>query len=479
VDDKRIAVVDGIEGQKFDEVYKIVFSQDGGRYTYMADKGDGVAVVVDGKEEGPYESTTGDPIISSAGQHVLYTIAKKGTNYVVVDGDVQEQMGYNPTVSPDGSRWAYSRSATYAGDPCYIVLDGDVMDLGKDNRVSQMVFSPDGGRFAYDLVPGGGAYGDHVVTADDVQGKQYPFPGVGKIVFSFDGSRTAYWAKAQGEGFVMVQDGVEGKTYDEISDPIFSPDGSHLAYTAKDKDGKFAVLDGEEGARYVDVWGLTFNADGRLAYVARDSREGKDVRMVVVDEKEDRPYLYDWYSQGIRSGPVLSPDGKHIAYIANDGGRAEYVAIDEIRHLNPWTFLGGLSWGEGSPIIFDSADKFHYLGENDTGTYLITVNITNILESPDQCSWAGIWDTSFGLLDLQEKNDVVEGVYTVDWGALRGKSEGDRLTGKWFDAPTRSEPSDSGDYEFTLSEDCQNFSGNWRYGTSEGWSGEWTGKRAI
>jgi hypothetical protein len=139
VGDKRIAVVDRSDGQEYDEIYKIVFSQDGGRYAYMADKGDQVVVVVDGREEGPYESTTGDPIISSAGQHVLYTIVKEGTNYVVVDGKIQEEIGYSPVVSPDGSRWAYSRSAGYAGDPCYIVLNGEFTDLGKDNRVSQMV----------------------------------------------------------------------------------------------------------------------------------------------------------------------------------------------------------------------------------------------------------------------------------------------------------------------------------------------------
>ncbi|MFZ3149463.1 MAG: HEAT repeat domain-containing protein [Methanothrix sp.] len=384
VGDKRIAVVDGFEGQKYDEIYKIVFSQDGERYAYMADKGDRVVVVVDGKEEGPYDSTSGDPSISSSGQHVLYTIAKEGKNYVVVDGVVQEQVGYNPVVSPDGSRWAYSRSASYVGDPCYIVLDGEVMDLGKDNRVSQMVFSPDGKRFAYDLVLGGGAYGNHVVVADGVRGKEYPFPGVGKIVFCSDGSRAAYWAKAEDEGFMMVLDGVEGRIYDEIGDPVFSPDGDHLAYAAKDKDGKFAVLDGEEDTRHKDIWGLTFGMDGRLAYVAKDSREGEDVQLVAVDGHEDRPYLYDWYGQGIRSGPVFSPDGMHVVYIANDGGKAEFVAIDDSRHLNPWTFLGGLSWGEGSPIIFDSTEKFHYIAENDSGAYLITAKIPEALPSSDQ-----------------------------------------------------------------------------------------------
>jgi HEAT repeat protein len=477
VGDMQIAVVDGSEGPQYDEIYKIVFSQDGERYAYMADKGDKVVVVVDGREEGPYESTTGESVISSAGQHVLYTIVKEGTNYVVVDGKIQEQIGYSPVVSPDGSRWAYSRSASYAGDPCYIVLDGEEMDLGKDNRVSQMVFSPDGLRFAYDLVPGGGAYGNHVVVADAVRGKEYPFPGVGKIVFSPDGSRTAYWAKAEGDGFMMVLDGVEGKIYDEISDPVFSPDGNHLAYTAKDKDGKFVVLDSEEGTRYGDVWGLTFGMGGRLAYVAKDSREGEDVQFVVVDGHEDRSYLYDWYGQGIRSGPVFSQDAKHVVYIANDGGKAEFLAIDDSRHLDPWTFLGGLSWGEGSPIVFESAYEFHYLAENDSGTYLINVKIPEVLASSEECTWSGIWETSFGLMDLQEKDDVVEGVYTTDWGVLRGRGEGDRLTGKWFDAPTRSEPRDGGDFEFTLSGDCQNFSGNWSYGSTEGWSGVWTGTR--
>ena len=75
--DKRIAVVDGTDGQKYDEIYKIVFSQDGGRYAYVADKGTDMVVVVNAKEEGPYDSTSDDPIISSSGQHVLYTIVEE------------------------------------------------------------------------------------------------------------------------------------------------------------------------------------------------------------------------------------------------------------------------------------------------------------------------------------------------------------------------------------------------------------------
>ncbi len=229
------------------------------------------------------------------------------------------------------------------------------------------------------------------MVVDGVQGKAYPFPGVGKIVFSPDGSRLAYWAKAKDDGFMMVLNGEEGQIYDEISDPIFSPDGNHVAYIAKDKDGKFAVLDGTEGNRYEDIWGLTFNSDGHLAYIAKDSLEGKTVQLVVMDGQEDYPYLYDWYGQGIRSGPIFSPDGSHVVYVANDGGKAEFLIADGIRHLHPWTFLGGLNWGEGSPIIFDSEDEFHYLAKNDTGTYIVRVRIPSaVLPESDRCAWTGM-----------------------------------------------------------------------------------------
>lgn len=374
VGDKEIVVVDGSEGQKYDKVYDIVFSQDGRRYAYQATKDGKPVMVVDGREEGPYGHIGDNPVISSAGQHVLFYISREGESesHVVVDGEIQEKIGWDPVISPDGSRWAYQRGAAYNGDPTYIVLNGTVIDLGHDKLVPQKVFSLDGKHFAYAWTENG-AYTDHTVVVDGVQGKAYPSPGAGKIVFSPDGSRVAYSAKSRGEGYMMVLDGKEGKIYDEVSDPVFSPDSNHVAYIAKDNDSKFVVLDGMEDKRYGSVFGLSFSVDDRLGYVAQNNSD----QLVVVDGQEGPHYLADWYGRGIRFGPVFSPDGRHVVYIANDGNKGQYVVVDGVQNPNPWRYMGGLNWGEGSPIIFDSDDEFHYLAVNETGTFIVRAKVSS------------------------------------------------------------------------------------------------------
>jgi hypothetical protein len=47
-----------------------------------------------------------------------------------------------------------------------------------------------------------------------------------------------------------------------------------LVYIAQEGRKKFVVIDGKEGKRYDDIWGLTFSPDGsRFAYLAM---EGED-----------------------------------------------------------------------------------------------------------------------------------------------------------------------------------------------------------
>ena len=50
------------------------------------------------------------------------------------------------------------------------------------------------------------------------------------------------------EKWVVVVDGKEGKAYDGVSIPSYSPDSKHLAYAALSQGVWMVVVDGKEGA---------------------------------------------------------------------------------------------------------------------------------------------------------------------------------------------------------------------------------------
>jgi len=69
-------------------------------------------------------------------------------------------------------------------------------------------------------------------------------------------------------------DGTEGKTYDGVGDPLFSPDSQRVAYVVQTGIGTFVVLDGEEGKRYeaiVTTIRITSNRETRVIFDSGDS----------------------------------------------------------------------------------------------------------------------------------------------------------------------------------------------------------------
>jgi Tol biopolymer transport system component len=124
-------------------------------------------------------------------------------------------------------------------------------------------------------------------------------------VFSPDGTRLAYIAKVDKKRLVVV-DGVSGPQYDGIGrgDPVFSPDGRRVAYVAMNGGGQkeFVVVDGVSGAEYDEIAGNSpvFSPDGmRFAYIANKGR----TQVVVVDRKPGPEFA------AIAGGPVFHGDG--------------------------------------------------------------------------------------------------------------------------------------------------------------------------
>jgi len=68
----------------------------------------------------------------------------------------------------------------------------------------------------------------------------------------------------------MVVNGKEGPAFEKVLLPVFSPDGSHVAYRAKKDKQRFVVTMDAEGKKvkqhppYEAVWEPVFSPDGKF-----------------------------------------------------------------------------------------------------------------------------------------------------------------------------------------------------------------------
>jgi hypothetical protein len=271
---------------------------------------------------------------------------------------------------------------------------------------SKYVLSPDGRHIG--VVKSSGSR--RLVSIDGVDGELFdsieyvvqPQPGksgVPMVVFSPDGSRHAYAAKRGGASVVVV----DGKTYPEGREFLFSPDSKHFAYVTGAQHGGASVtvaLDGTPSPQYRAVRDLRFSDDGkRLVYAALIGNEWH----VVADGKP-----------GVGHAQVLdlrlAPSGKHYAYVGITNG--EFVpVIDGVVQTN-----AGRSTSMGTPVLALSEDGrrwgFVSIKQSGNGYAFRAVidgkpgaacmRIENLQFSPDGKRFAYIGSVGSNVRDLRD-----------------------------------------------------------------------------
>ncbi len=214
-------------------------------------------------------------------------------------GDVYDTL-YWSTFSPDGSSLAF---AAKSGDGWAMIRDG-VPVGGYHDSVGRPVFSPDGKSLAFCAGTGPEGSPKYFIVKDGKQASEtYHFAG--DPVFSPDGKSLAFAARSGGKWFVVKDGEKVSEDYDLIvSRPVFSPDGLSLAFIAERRPEDAATQRGTVTKRFLVKDGVRVGEE----YVFHEGGEGS----------LDTP------------GPVFSPDGRSLAFVAPvDLG--QFVVRDGVR----------------------------------------------------------------------------------------------------------------------------------------------------
>lgn len=189
------------------------------------------------------------------------------------------------------------------------------------------------------------------VSTDGEQGE--PFDEVRDLTLSADGSSFAYRAKLDNREFVVLGDR-RFEEFHNVDRPTISPDGKTVAYAACSAEAgwKWFVVNGDRrGEPFDRVLLPEFCAGGEVAYQAWLGK--KD--LVVVGGR--RGPEYDDVGR-----PIVSPDGKTVAYMANVGGSPGSTG----RNVGgEWFVVVGDKRGES----FDAVDDVVFSPDSKTVAY--------------------------------------------------------------------------------------------------------------
>ena len=300
-------------------------------------------------------------------------------------------------------------------------------------RDSMPVASPDGrwiswvstrtGREQIWLMTADGGDKYRLVPSDHVQGWQR---------FSPDSQSVAFWEyDPQTETHMLKIADLAGNTITLDSDsgaierPVFTPDGSHLAY-AKQLEGNWDIwlisVDGQTRYRLTEAVDMEtspwFNPDGVMAYkVAPSGEYGLTVeRFMTFEEGYDNPRVYEWDGPHSVQLSDMSVDGGMISFTAEAVSsttgkpRVSYLAV-----VADLALEGETATAENLRLISKSAT----LG--DRGILFSPDAERAVFWSLNQDGRAGLWRYDIAAeqtLPLTENGFDFEPVWSADGASL-------------------------------------------------------------
>ena len=364
------------------DMRSFTISPDGNRVAILSRNADAkYSVSLDGQEGKPYEWIVAASLTFSADSKRLgYVVQQGGKMFTVVDGKEGAQYHEIPNsdimFAPAGGRYAYF-ARTKAGAKAVLVIDEQPSK--EFDQIGNVAFSPDGKRVAYGIAVGNK---QSFVVDEKVGGeKEYERVAGNTFTWSPDSKRYAYVAvrdtdpseDGQNLKVLVVTDGKEGKLYDQIARPQFTPDSKSLLYvclqsnkTATPPTAKgILVTDEKEGKPYdlLVSESLRISPDSkRIAFIAADKAVSPDKVFYVIDGTQSA--LYD---NLVKNAFHFSPDSKRIAFQAVRAKGAAFI-------------INGIEGKEYTEIVAaqfsPDSNRFAYLARKEGGKSVAVIDGT-------------------------------------------------------------------------------------------------------
>jgi Tol biopolymer transport system component len=327
-----------------EDLSEFFWSSDGKHWACVVPTGELYCAVVDGKPEAAY-SGVGSFSFGADGRYAYLGTDAAGTSRLIVNGKLQEGYVYVSWAawSPDGRTLAF---VGQKGDRSFMVVDGKASE--PYDCIGEAAWSPDG-RLAYVAA----LNQDWFCVLDGK--KEEPFDQVLHLKFSPDGKSLAY---AANEGtWTLVVDGKKGEEYEHVGPPSFSPDGRSYGYVATDQTQSFLVLGPRarpDQEPYEEIGAPVFSRDGKVwAFRARAMGQLKSqiVTRREMERKHELGPLFDSVDE-----PVVSPDGRQVAYAGAKGSR-KYLVVGGKPTLK-YSVLDRISFGPDGETLAYRAGQF-------------------------------------------------------------------------------------------------------------------------
>jgi Tol biopolymer transport system component len=215
----------------------------------------------------------------------------------------------------NGSNVAYS--APGSSNNMYVWVNNNKISP-EFRHTLDVSFSPDCSKVAYraithrDYDPNKGWGKNSIwINSTRISPEGYAAYHSGKPVFSPDGSKVAYAVRIGKKSSVWINDKKVSPDFDgEIQpDLIFSPDGTSIAYGVWHE--KLSSIWINDKCQFNNAGGLVFSPDGsKVAYYSFEKKS------VLIDDKKVSPEL------GFSHKLVFSPDGSKVAYYVSEGKKS-------------------------------------------------------------------------------------------------------------------------------------------------------------